>query len=221
MDSNALPAKRLLIVTGPQGSGNHVLTRVFSLHRDVSGWHQLTQQYWVPSDQEPFAEYWVYPEQLSRQTFDAADYFVANVSAPFFYDGVRQLPKIHEVAKRAQELGVDVTIAIVCRDAKINSVQQQRVGGEVTLPMAMDYYRSHLLNQFDCCFVSHETFFAWGKDYIEYLARQWNFPVDVAAIEQWLDVNPNAKYVQPVQTHWLDDVIRAGRRPFSQRKETQ
>ncbi len=221
MDSNALPAKRLLIVTGPQGSGNHVLTRVFSLHRDVSGWQQLTQQYWVPSDQEPFAEYWVNPERLSRQTFDAADYFVANVSAPFFYDGVRQLPKIHEVAKRAQELGVDVTIAIVCRDAKINSVQQQRVGGEVTLPMAMDYYRSHLLNQFDCCFVSHETFFAWGKDYIEYLARQWNFPVDVAAIEQWLDVNPNAKYVQPVKTHWLDDVIRAGRRPFFQRKETQ
>ena len=53
--------KKLLIVTGPQGSGNHLFSRLLSLHPAVEGWTEILDQYWVPSDQEPFAEYWVTP----------------------------------------------------------------------------------------------------------------------------------------------------------------
>lgn len=209
--------KRLLILTGPQGSGNHVLSRVFSWHPEVQGWEALKRNYWVPSDQEPFAEFWVYPERLAPEHFDNSKYFFANVSAPFFYDGVRQLPKIREVAERAQSFGVDVVIGIVVRDKNINMFQQQRVGGEVTLPMAMEYYRDNLLSNFECHFISNETFFAWFVTYPEYLGRLLKFPVDHTRVLEMLDVNPNKKYVQSVSEHWLDDEIRAGRLPFTAR----
>lgn len=209
--------KRLLIVTGPQGSGNHLFSRIFSQHPAVSGWEQLKDQYWVPSDQEPFAEYWVYPERLTPAVFDGADYFLANVSVPFFYDGVRQTPNIYEVAVTAQTFGIQVTIAIVVRDVTINSVQQQRVGGTVTLPTAQQYYREYLLPNFECHFISNESFFLWGAEYISYLGRLLKFPVDADKSLQWIETNPNAKYVTAVDDHWLDAEIRAGRRPFQQR----
>lgn len=212
-----MPAKRLLIITGPQGSGNHLFSRIFSQHPAVHGWEQLKNQYWVPSDQEPFAEYWVHPEKLQREYFNNNDYFVANVSAPFFYDGVRQFPKIAEFATRVQSFGISVVIAIVNRDRNINTVQQQRVGGEATLESAVQYYKNNLLGRFNCHFISNETFFTWGNQYIDYLGQQLNFPVDSTMSQHLIDKNPNQKYVMPVDYHWLDDEIRAGRRSFVDR----
>ena len=217
LDNNATAAKRLLIITGPQGSGNHIFSRVFSMHPAVRGWEQLKDQYWVPSDQEPFAEYWVNPERLTAEVFEGADYFLANVSVPFFYDGVRQGPNIYEVAVTAQTFGVEVVIGIVTRDQNINQGQQQRVGGEVTMPRALQYYRDYLLPNFECHFISNESFFLWNAEYISYLGRLLKFPVDADKSQQWIETNPNRKYVTPVDDHWLDAEIRAGRRPFQQR----
>ena len=217
LDNNELQDKRLLILTGPQGSGNHMFSRVFSWHPDVQGWDALKRNYWVPSDQEPFAEYWVYPERLTSEHFNGNQYFFANVSAPFFYDGVRQLPKIHEVAQRARDFGVEVVIGIVTRDKTINQQQQDRVGGEVTWAEAMYYYRQNLLPNFECHFISNETLFAWNYDYLLYLGRLLKFPVDITRGMDMVDTNPNRKYIKVVDEHWLDDEIRAGRRPFADR----
>lgn len=221
-DNNATAAKRLLIITGPQGSGNHIFSRVFSMHPAVRGWEQLKDQYWVPSDQEPFAEYWVHPERLTAEVFEGADYFLANVSVPFFYDGVRQVPHIREVADRARSFGINVSIAIVVRDVNINSVQQQRVGGVVTLPVAQKYYRQHLLDsQHEIYFLDHEALFLWGEYYVNQMSHVMAFPVDTDRCLTLLDHNPNAKYVSPVREHWLDAEIRAGRRPFQQRDNSE
>ena len=213
--------KRLLILTGPQGSGNHLLSRVFSWHPEVRGWDALKTNYWVPSDQEPFAEFWVYPDRLTPENFEGSEYFFANVSAPFFYNGVRQLPKIHEVAQRAQDFGVEVVIGIVVRDKNINWLQQERVGGEVTWAQAMHYYRQNLLQNFECHFISNETLFAWNYDYLLYLGRLLKFPVDIERGMDMVDTNPNRKYIKVVEAHWLDDEIRAGRQPFAARTYTK
>lgn len=217
MDNNATQNKRLLILTGPQGSGNHVLSRVFSWHPKVRGWDALKNNYWVPSDQEPFAEFWVYPERLTSEHFQGNEFFFANVSAPFFYDGKRQLPKIHEVAERAQDFGVEVVIGIVTRDKNINMQQQDRVGGDITWGEALYYYRQHLLQNFECHFISHETFFAWHVDYLLYLSQLLKFPVDITRSMDMIDHNPNRKYIKVVDEHWLDEEIRAGRQTFAAR----
>ena len=218
-----MPAKRLLIVTGPQGSGNHVFSRVFSMHPDVEGWRRLVNQYWVPSDEEPFAEYWVRPELLTAEQFESRDFFLANVSCPFFYDGVRQVPKIRQVADRARALGVEVAVAIVTRDQTINAVQQKRVGGEVTLISALEYYDEQLLNSdHEVHFIDHEALFLWRERYVAYLGRILKFPVlTTSEVMKFITNDANHKYVRSVDQHWLDDTIRAGRRPFDQRWEDQ
>ena len=204
-----MPMKKLLIVTGPQGSGNHLFARLFSAHPNVVGWESLHDNYWVPSDQEPFARYWVYPEELK---FPEGNFFCANVSVPFFYDGVRQVPKIKEVAQKAMSLGVQPIIAVIVRDRNINELQQVRVGGECTIDTALEYYKDMAVH-----FIDHEAFFLYKEKYIEYLGRLLEFPVTKEGIDNFISVDANHKYVFPCKKHWLDDVIRSGRKPFKRR----
>ena len=202
-------SKKLLIVTGPQGSGNHLFARLLSQHPMVKGWDALDSKYWVPSDEEPFARYWVYPDELE---FPEGDFFCTNVSVPFFYDGVRRTPKIKEVAYKAVTMGIEPIIAVVCRDRNINELQQKRVGGEVTMDIALDYYsdiRHH--------FIDHEAFFLYKERYMEYLGRILEFPVTKEGIDNFITVDANHKYVYPIKDHWLDDEIRKGRKPFKRR----
>lgn len=213
--------KHLLIVTGPQGSGNHLFSRIFSQHPDIEGWEDLKNNYWVPSDIEPFIEYWLYPERLTAERFANNNYFVANVSCPCYINGARTWPKIREVADRAKELGVRVTIAIIVRDRNINTVQQQRLmQGYASLPEAQDYYYNNILNSdHEVHFVDHEAFFLHGKHYLKWLSKILDFPVawDSDRIYDFIDMDANHKYVTAIDSHWLDEHIRAGRRPWKDR----
>lgn len=212
--------KKLLIITGPQGSGNHIFSRVFSVHPDVAGWDSLLDQYWIPSDEEPFAEFWVHPEKLSADDFANSDYYLANVSCPFYYDGQRYVPKILEVAERARALNVDVKIAIIVRDQNINSVQQQRVRGEVTLPIAQNYYYNTLLtSDFNVHFLDHEAFFLHREHYLKWVSKVLDFPVawEHPDILKFIDKDANHKYVNYVDEHWLDQEVWTGSKSKAER----
>ena len=212
--------KRLLIITGPQGSGNHLFSRIFSMHECVGGWKELLDKYWVPSDLEPFAEYWVYPERLAAEQFEGKDYWLANVSVPFVYDGVRQTPKILEMAEQARKLGIDVTIAIIVRDQNIQAEQQLRVRKEVTLPIAQEYYYDHLLtSDFPVHFLDNEAFFLHKQHYLKWVSNLLQFPVDYdnPDILKFVTEDPNRKYVKHVEEYWLDEQVWHGIQPKSAR----
>jgi hypothetical protein len=204
--------KKLLIITGPQGSGNHFFSRVLSTHPKVGGWKSLLDKYWVPSDEEYFAKYWVYPEELKEQDFEGYDYWLANVSCPFFYDGVRYIPKIKELAEKAQSFGIDVQICIIVRDQNINSEQQKRVRNEVTLPIAMDYYQNNIINNFKVHFLDNEAFFLHKKNYLKWISKLLDFPVDYnnPDIFKFISEDPNKKYVKYVEDYWLDEQVWKG-----------
>ena len=215
-DNKDMPAKKLLIITGPQGSGNHLFSRLLSLHPDVNGWEELLDKYWVPSDQEPFADYWVDPNKLHADQFARFGYHLANVSCPFMYDGVRYVPKILEVAERASSFGIDVQIAIIVRDQNINAEQQRRVRGEVTTPIAQDYYYNTLLNSsFHVHFLDHEAFFLHKEHYLKWVGKTLNFPVEIdpVKINRFIEKDANHKYVKYVDKYWLDDEVWAGIQP--------
>ena len=59
--------KKLLIITGPQGSGNHLWSKIFAMHPIVVGWPMLRKE-WQGHHEEPFNKYWQQPEKL--QEFD-------------------------------------------------------------------------------------------------------------------------------------------------------
>jgi hypothetical protein len=205
--------KKLLIITGPQGSGNHLFSRIFSSTENVGGWKNLLNKYWIPSDEEPFAEYWVYPERLTTAQFEGYDYWLANVSCPFFYDGIRYIPKIIEVAKQARKLDINVQIAIITRDMNINREQQLRVRKEHTTPIAQDYYYNQLIpSDFPVHFLSTETLFLHRKHYLNYLERLLEFPINYhnPDIFKFLDIDPNAKYINHVDEYWLDQEVWNG-----------
>jgi hypothetical protein len=213
LDNNDTLDKKLLIVTGPQGSGNHLFSRLLSQHPEVSGWEELKERYWVPSDQEPFADYWVRPELLTLDKFYGYRYHLANVSCPFMYDGVRYVPKIIEVAERAKLLGIQVQIAIIVRDQNINAEQQRRVRGEVTTPIAQNYYYNTLLqSQFLVHFLDHEAFFLHKEHYLRWVGKILDFPIelDLDKINQFIDKDANHKYVKYVDEYWLDQEVWSG-----------
>jgi hypothetical protein len=212
--------KKLLIITGPQGSGNHLFSRVFSTHPDVGGWKSLLDKYWVPSDLEPFAEYWVYPDRLTTEQFEGKDYWLANVSVPFVYDGIRQTPKILEMAQRARELGIDVIVAIIVRDQNIQAEQQLRVRKEVTLPIAQEYYYNHLLtSDFPVHFLDNEAFFLHKQHYLKWASNLLQFPVDYdnPDILKFITEDPNRKYIKHIDEYWLDEQVWHGIQPKSAR----
>ena len=74
----------ILIITGPQGSGNHLFSKIFALSEQVHGWSALNQQYWIGHDQEPFARYWHDPVLLDQFNW-SHDYYVTSVSCPYVY----------------------------------------------------------------------------------------------------------------------------------------
>jgi len=205
--------KKLVIITGPQGSGNHFFSRVFSAHPKVGGWKSLLDKYWVPSDEEYFAKYWVNPEELTEKDFEGYDYWLANVSCPFYYDGVRYIPKVQEFAEKVQSLGIDVQICIIVRDQNINSEQQKRVRGEVTLSVAMHYYQNNIIgNGFKVHFLDNEAFFLHRQYYLKWVSELLDFPIDYnnPDIFKFITEDPNKKYVKYVSDYWLDQEVWYG-----------
>ena len=50
---------KMLILIGPQGAGNHLWSKIFSLHAEVFGWKSLLENYWEAHRfSEPFAQHW-------------------------------------------------------------------------------------------------------------------------------------------------------------------
>jgi len=207
--------KKMVILTGPQGSGNHIFSRIFSFHPDVSGWNAILHNYWVPTDEDPFAYYFKYPGELYSQLFNQSDYFVTDVSCPFVYDGKREIPNILQFVEKIKSFGVEPIICVIVRDENITKLQQKRLRGEETLPIALNLYEE--LD--DVNFLSLESLFLYKEKYLKWLAKVLDFPIDYwnEDIFKYLDEHPNKKYVKYVEEYWLDDEVKKGLQPFSKR----
>lgn len=200
--------KKILILIGPQGSGNHIFARLFSMHPQVRGWEELKTNYWVVHSREDFAEFWLYPQLLNKEFFEGSDYFVTSVSIPFNFDGVRYIPKIKEVIEKIKGWGIDISIGIITRDETINTFQQTRIRKNSTLDQAKDYITTEILPlKMPTHFLSLETFFSYKKSYVKYLGKLLDFPVDIdhPDILKFIETSPNEKYIKFVNEYWLDD----------------
>jgi hypothetical protein len=123
------------------------------------------------------------------------------------------VPKILEVAERADSMGIKVQIAIIVRDQNINAEQQRRVRGEVTTPIAQEYYYNTILtSKFPVHFLDHEAFFLHKQYYLQWASTMLNFPVetDPEKINRFIDNDANSKYVKYVDEYWLDQEVWSG-----------
>lgn len=200
----------LLIITGPQGSGNHLFSKIFALSPEVHGWSELNKQYWIGHDQEPFAEYWHRPELLDSFNWNH-DYYVTSVSCPYVYYGETLVPDYDAFISRCP---VPVRLAIIGRDQTILEYQQSRVRGRITKHKLLDIVDN--LMKYDPVFISQELLYLYGANYIKSLGQQLGMPVsqDHTTINEILREDANKKYIEPVLTHWLDEEVKqASRKP--------
>jgi hypothetical protein len=182
----------------------------------VQGWDAILDNYWVPTDEDFFAPYFVDPETLTKEVFDAADYFVTDISCPFVFDGETTVPKLQEFCHKVNSFGIEVIIGIIVRDEYINTAQQQRLRGRRTLDIALAEY-SKLT--YDVNYLSLESLFLHKQNYLKWVSKIIDFPIDLdnPDLFKFLENSPNEKYIKYVDDHWLDAEVKAGLTKFKNR----
>jgi len=204
--------KTILILTGPQGSGNHLWSKIFALHPQVVGWQALLNEYWIGHDQEPFAKYWQDPTQLKYYRWAQSDWFVTSMSVPYINNGETTVPDFRSFVREAQNLGHRVKFAILGRDQNIVRMQETRVRGAITVDQAIAAY-DPLASP---VFLSYELLHLYGRKYLESVSQQLGFPIAAGdpRIKTILDEDTNSKYFSPVKHHPTDDLAQHSSRKW-------
>jgi hypothetical protein len=200
--------KKLLIFTGPQGSGNHLWSKIFALHTKVAGWSALLDTYWIPHDQEPFAKYWRDPEQLKNYNWSLKEYHVTSISCPYIDDARVAIPDIVKFAQEARNCGLKVQLAIIGRDQTVLEFQETRVRGRSTFEIAQEEYKK--LAEWSPVYLSYELLHLYQGRYLEQISKTLEFPIayDDIRLAEILKDDTNQKYVQPVEHHWVDKLTK-------------
>lgn len=193
-------------MTGPQGAGNHVFSKIFAATNDVFGWQDLNNTYWIPHDQEPFAQAWHDPDLLKHIKFD--HHAVTSISCPYAYHGTTTEPNYEKFINTATDLGYHVRVAIIGRDQNVIQHQQTRVRGVHSY--ARFGHRLPDLHGYDPVFLSTELLYLYRMHYVRSLPALLGIPVNITEerLEQILVQDPNAKYFHPADEQPLDSYVR-------------
>ena len=199
--------KKLLVLSGPQGSGNHVWSKIFALHPGVFGWQALLDEYWIGHDREPFSDCWRDHQRLHTFDWSQRDYYVTSISVPYMENGVATVPDIRGFMNTCWDLGISAELAIIGRDRNILDHQEQRLRGGRTYEQAIELYETTLLPQY---YLSYELLQLYREQYLLTLRRQMDFPIAFAhpMVKSIISEDANQKYFQPVEHHWVDELAR-------------
>ena len=201
--------KTLVVLTGPQGSGNHLWSKILSLHQDVFCWKSLLNNYWEAHRfSEPFAEYWKDPSLLHKFDWSQSQYFFTSISIPLGIksNGTKRCPNVVQFCTNAQSLGLTTKILVIGRDKTILKNQQSRIREESTTRHFLDQ-----LHQFDNpSFLSYELLYLYKQEYLKSL----DIGIPIAwydeRVNEILEQDANAKYIGYVKESPLDDGNKTG-----------
>lgn len=200
--------KEILIITGPQGSGNHVFSKIFALHKSVYGWKELLNEYWIAHDYEPFSDCWREPSLLNAIDWTTMDYYVTSISCPYANKGTATVPRYKDFINAAQQLGIKVKVAIIGRDQTILKHQQTRVRDRHSYPdfeAELEY-----LNTLEPVYLSTELLYLYKEFYLKSLSKILEFPIawDDPRVTEILEHDANEKYFQSIPLQELDKTVR-------------
>jgi hypothetical protein len=200
--------KKLLIFTGPQGSGNHLWSKIFALHPAVAGWSALLDTYWIPHDQEPFAECWKDPGLLKNYDWSQRDYYVTSISCPYIDDTRWAVPDIQNFATQAMGCGLEVQLAIIGRDQNIIGFQEARVRGRSTFSIAQEQYEK--LTEWNPVYLSYELLHLYQSSYLRQISKALDFPIayNDSRLTEILQDDTNQKYIHAIDHHWTDKLMK-------------
>ena len=202
---------KMLILTGPQGAGNHLWSKVLSLHPEVYGWKTLLENYWEAHRfAEPFAQHWRDHSLLKSFDWSQSEYYFTSISLPLGIIGSDVnpvwMPDVQGFAATILGCGVEVEIAVVGRDQTILTNQQTRIRTQPTLPLFLE----QLSKIWNPTFLSYELLYLYKQDYLKSLKLNipvaWNDP----GINTILENDSNLKYIHYVDEYVLDQGNKQG-----------
>jgi hypothetical protein len=202
---------KMLILTGPQGAGNHLWSKVLSLHPEVYGWKTLLENYWEAHRfAEPFAQHWRDHTLLKSFDWSQSEYYFTSISLPLGIIGHDVnpiwMPDVQGFAATVLGCGIEVEIAVVGRDQTILNNQQTRIRTQSTLPMFLE----QLPKLWNPTFLSYELLYLYKQDYLKSLKLNipvaWNDP----SINTILENDSNLKYIHYVDEYVLDQGNKQG-----------
>ena len=198
----------ILVISGPQGTGNHVFSKVLSMHSNVHGWNQLLREYWINHDSAPFKDIWNNPKNIDNYDWAEHENYVLSVSGPYVekdHDDIRykKYPKYKEVLRRLNEKG-NLQVGIIGRDQNITAQNQLRKRGVESLHNYLNKIED--LMEYRHTFLSVELLYMFRHQYVKSLDSVLDIPVDYTneRLHYILNKDPNAKYVHYVEHSWLD-----------------
>ena len=200
--------KQMLIITGPQGSGNHVFSKIFAMHNEVYGWRDLLNTYWIAHDYEPFSSCWDMPNLLNAIDWTSMDNYVTSISCPYANEGVTTIPRYQDFISALKQLGIVVKIAIIGRDQNVIKYQQERVRDRHSYP---DFEQQlEYLNTLEPVYLSTELLYLYKEHYLKSLSKLLDFPIayNDPRVQEILKQDANEKYFQSVPLQELDKTVR-------------
>jgi hypothetical protein len=201
----------MLILTGPQGAGNHLWSKVLSLHPKVYGWKTLLENYWEAHRfAEPFAQHWRDHSLLKSFDWSQSEYYFTSISLPLGIVGHDVnpiwMPDVQGFAATVLGCGVEVEIAVVGRDQTILNNQQTRIRTQPTLPMFLE----QLPKIWSPIFLSYELLYLYKQDYLKSLKLNIPLAWDDLSINSILENDSNLKYIHYVDEYVLDNGNKLG-----------
>ena len=202
---------KMLILTGPQGAGNHLWSKVLSLHPEVYGWKTLLENYWEAHRfAEPFAQHWRDHSLLKSFDWSQSEYYFTSISLPLGIIGSDVnpiwMPDVQGFAAAVLGCGISVEFAVIGRDQTILQNQQTRIRTQPTLSMFLD----KLKKLPDPTFLSYELLYLYRQEYLKTLSFSipvaWNDP----RVDNILEDDANSKYIHDVEHNDLDNGNKLG-----------
>ena len=199
----------ILVISGPQGTGNHVFSKVLSMHSDVHGWDQLLREYWINHDNAPYKDIWNTPENIDTYDWTEHENYVLSVSGPYVDKSTTtnerntKYPDYKEVFKRLNDKG-KLQVGIIGRDQNITAQNQLRKRGVESFHNFLNKIEDMTLYRHT--FLSVELLYMFKHQYVKSLDSVLDIPVDYnnQSLHYILNKDPNAKYVHYVEHSWLD-----------------
>lgn len=195
--------KTLAILTGPQGSGNHLWSKIFSLHHDVFGWKSLLENYWEAHRvTEPFAKCWKNIELLKEFDWSYHEYFFTSISIPLGIASQRTkwCPNVPAFTQAVEELGIQTKVLVIGRDQNILRNQQSRLREESTVRHFLD----QLPKMKTPTYLSYELLYLYKQEYLKSL----DIGIPIAwydeRVNTILEQDANEKYIKYVDYNPLD-----------------
>jgi hypothetical protein len=200
--------KTIVLLTGPQGSGNHLFAKVLALHPEVYGWKSLLETDWEGHDKEPLNQMWKDPAWIDTFDWEQSRYYVASISCPYFDNGVSTIPLYREVINKLASKNLSVKVVVIGRDENILKFQETRVRDKITYPIFLEQLLT--LTNFNPIFVSQELLYLYRHNYLKSIQNILKIPVafDDTRIDSILSTDANTKYFTPAKTYYRDELAQ-------------